>query len=62
MASREGKIRLSDLRERDAVYEYWWRRGHMHDRRLAWVDTRMYASFKRATKENARRSEFLGSG
>lgn len=57
----EGKVRLSDLRERDAFYEFWWRKGHELPRRNVWVDAKKYAAFKRETKNNFSKTGFLAS-
>lgn len=60
--SSDDKVKISNLSERDAYYEYWWSKGHMCSRRTAWVNADMYAKFKKATKFNSARKGFLGSG
>jgi len=62
MEERNGKVRLRDLREKNAFYKFFWEKGHPKDRRLVWVDEKEYKMFKKGTKGNASRNAFLTSG
>lgn len=54
------KVRLSDG-EKDAYYEYWWRRGDMRPKRAVWVSEKDYAMFKKNSKSNTARTTFLSA-
>lgn len=56
------KVRITDLKERDAFYEYWWSQGRMYPRRLQLVDKKEYNTFKKQTKNSDAKVSFLLSG
>jgi hypothetical protein len=56
------KVRITDLREKDAFYEYWWSKGRMHPRRTALVDKKEYNIFKKQQKNSNTKISFLLSG
>lgn len=60
IAVGENKVRIIDLKEKDAFYEYYWAKGKMHPRRTALVDKKEYTTFKKQKKnENAKVGFFL---
>ena len=56
------KVRITDLRERDSFYEYWWSKGRMYPRRLQLVDKKEYDTFKKQKKNNDAKVSFFLSG
>ena len=58
----ENKVRITNLREKDEFYNYWWSKGKMHPRRTALVDKKEYAIFKRQKKNQNAQVGFLLSG
>lgn len=62
MEERNGKVRLQNLREKNAFYKYFWEKGQPRDRRLVWVDMKDYLAFKKKSKGNSARNAFLTSG
>jgi hypothetical protein len=55
------KVKLANLSERDAYYEFWWSKGGICPRRVVWVDAKKYATFKKQSKGNAAKTGFLAS-
>lgn len=54
------KVRITNLQERDAFYEFWWSKGKMHPKRTALVDKKEYTIFKKQKKNlNAKVGFFL---
>lgn len=58
----DSKVRITNLRERDEFYAYWWSRGKMHPKRTALVDKKEYAIFKKQTKNRNAQVSFFLSG
>ena len=56
------KVRITDLQERDAFYEYWWSKGKMHSRRTSLVDKKEYDTFKNQKKNGNNKVSFFLSG